>query len=133
MKAYNHTILNIALERGVISRDVKAGELIFLDNDGKATTVVGGANGAFVAEREVLMASEDHVTVRALGVAAVVVSDFTMINPFSPVTIGADGKGVAVAGTGEFQLGFALKKPTQNGEMIPVLLQYQEAKAANLY
>lgn len=132
MKAYNHTILNLALERGTISRDVKAGELIFLDSAGKATTVVGSASGAFVAEREILQNSIDHVSARAVGVAAVFVSDFTMINPWSPLTIGADGKGVQVASSGEVILGYALKAPTQNGEMIPMMIAFSP-KTANLY
>lgn len=132
MKAYNHTILNIALERGTISADIKQGELVFLDADGKATNTVGPANGAFVAENEILASGIDHVTVRAIGVAAVVVADYSNIVPFSPLTIGDDGKGVKVAGSGEAQIGLALKTPTQNGELIPVLV-LPINKAANLY
>lgn len=132
MKAYNHTILNIALERGTISADIKQGELVHVDAAGKATNVVGSGNLAFVAEKEVIATSIDHVTVRAVGVAAVFVADYTNIVPGSELTIGDDGKGVKVRGTGELKLGIALKKPSQNGEQIPMLIDI-EGKASNLY
>ena len=115
-----------------MSADILAGELVHINSNGQGTNVIGSASLALPAKKDVKKDSLQDIEVALSGVAVVKVSDYSNIVVGSPLTIGDDGKGVKVAGSGEFQIGLAMQKPESTTEFISVLIN-PVAKAGNLY
>lgn len=131
--SYSHTVVNGSSNKAAnIDADIEVGHLVHLNDDGLATNKVGDANFAMPAIQKVLKDSDDAATYGLIGVRETYVETATNIKAGTPVSIGATGKGVKQAATGEFQIGIALAKPAGNGAFIPVLLN-PVAKAANIY
>ena len=103
------------------SADRKIGQLMHITAAGEATTVIGSAILALPLVDAFFFAENKPAELQVHGVASVYVEAFTGIDVGTPLTIGATGVGVKARATdGEFLLGYALQKPSVNGQNIMV-------------
>lgn len=108
------------------------GQLIHIDEDGKATTLVGDGNLALPLIRKFDHLTDKVAEVQFSGIASIYVENATNIHPKVPVAVGATGKGIKAAEAGDFIIGMALETPSGNGVNIPVMFTIIPA-AGNIY
>ena len=100
------------------------GQLVRIKNDGTATTGTGESNKLFFPVTEKLVvADDDVVSAQVNGIAMCYVETASGITAGTRVGVGATFLGVAAEGANPaFILGYALKTPAGDGDLIPVLL-----------
>lgn len=108
-----------------MAADRNVGELVRITNDGEADDATGQDDKLYLPLTEKFVVGEEVVAAQVTGVAKVYVETASSIVAGSAVGIGATGKGIAIATSGDFVLGQALATPAGDGDFIPVLLAPQ--------
>ena len=134
MKPFSYpAIINHSLPKAsTMNANILAGELVHINGDGQGSNVKGSTKISLPATRDAKFDSIQDLEVALVGCPLVVVTLITGIEFFSPLAVGADGKGVKLWVSGDLLIGYALAKPTANGQKIGILLAPIPA-AANIY
>jgi hypothetical protein len=134
-RIHNGAIVNAFLKSAGAVANRLIGQLMRVDLTGKASTTLGEGNLFFlpVATENFDYLKDDYAALQMTGVAEVYVEAFTGIAAGEPVSPGATGIGIKAAADGEFILGFALRAPVANGELIPVLISPQQPMTDSIY
>ena len=134
MKPFSYpAIINHSLPKAsTMVADILAGELVHINAAGEGSNVKGSTKISLPATRDVEFDKIHDIEVALIGCPLVKVTLITGIEFFSPLAVGADGKGVKLWVSGDLLIGYALAQPTVNGQKIGMLLAPIPA-SANLY
>lgn len=117
-------ITNAFIKDASITTDRQVGQLVRIMNNGNAAYGTGESNKLFFPLSEPVDGAADaYVAAQVTGIAMVYVETATGITAGVRVGVGSTFLGVAAEGANPaFILGYALKTPAGDGDVIPVLL-----------
>lgn len=114
-------IINAFLKSSGANASRKIGEFLFVDSDGNATF---SQTAVAFPLTEAFETNHPYLAAQVTGIAKVIVKTAAGIDAGEPVEVASDGTGVTALASGT-QFGIALKKPAEDGDEIPVLIQIQ--------
>lgn len=99
----------------------EVGELVRLNDDGEVTNTPG--TGLYFPLIDcVQFGQEQNASVTVAGIGKGLVEDANGITVNTPLTVGANGKGLVATSDETKAIGYAMGTPKGNGDFIPYLL-----------